>query len=266
MSMQIYNTLTKRKEAFEPVVPGHVGIYVCGPTVYKPSHIGHAVGPIIFDTIKRYLVHKGYKVKLVINITDVDDKLIAEAATRKIGIEQLASEITLNYFHCLDALGVLGVDEFPRATENIDKIIDLIQRLLDKQAAYVVDGDVYFDHTVARDYGKLSGRRIEQALAGTRELAGKARHSADFVLWKATKASEPNWDSPWGPGRPGWHIECSAMSMALLGETFDIHGGGIDLMFPHHENEIAQSEAATGRPFAKYCMHNGLTRVQTKLA
>ena len=266
MSLQVYNTLSRKKEPFEPVAAGQVGIYLCGPTVYRPSHIGHAVGPIVFDTIKRYLVHKGFHVKLVINITDVDDKLIKEAVEQHLPMEELAERITASYFESLDALGVRSVDEFPRATGNMGRIIELIARLIENGAAYVVDGEVYFDHTKAKDYGKLSGRSVEESLAGTRELAGRARHPADFALWKASKSGEPSWNSPWGEGRPGWHIECSAMSMAILGETFDIHGGGVDLIFPHHENEIAQSETATGKPFARYWLHNGLTRIRTRAA
>ena len=266
MSLQVYNTLSKTKEPFEPVVPGKVGIYLCGPTVYRPSHIGHGVGPVIFDAIKRYLTHKGYEVRLVVNITDVDDKLIAEAAAQNVPMAELASRLTQSYFESLDALSVRSVDDFPRATDHIEQIIELVQRLVDKGAGYVVAGDVYFDHTQAVDYGKLSGRKVEQSLSGTRDVAGSSRHPADFALWKASKEGEPSWDSPWGPGRPGWHIECSAMSMALLGETFYIHGGGMDLIFPHHENEIAQSETATGRTYAKYWLHNGLTRVRTKAA
>ena len=264
MSLRIYNTLSREKELFEPVTPGKVGIYLCGPTVYKPSHIGHAVGPVVFDTVKRYLVHKGFEVRLIINITDVEDKLIEEAAAQGRAMSEIAREVEADYLRCLEALGVRSVDAFPRATENMDKIIALVERLVEKGAAYVVDGDVYFDHSAAVDYGKLSGRAVDMAVTGTRELAGRSRHPADFALWKASKPGEPAWDSPWGPGRPGWHIECSAMSMAMLGETFDIHGGGLDLVFPHHENEIAQSETATGKPFAKYWMHNGLTRVQTR--
>ncbi len=267
MTLRVYNTLTRTKELFEPIQPGRVGIYLCGPTVYKPSHIGHAVGPIIFDAIKRYLAYKDYKVSLVINITDVDDKIIAEAAEQGREMSEIAAEVEADYLKCLETLGVTGVDHFPRATENIDKIIALVQRLIDNDAAYVVGGDVYFDYTAAADYGKLSGRRVEDAMHGSRDLAGEnKRHPADFVIWKSAKEGEPGWDSPWGRGRPGWHIECSAMSMDLLGETFDIHGGGMDLIFPHHENEIAQSESATGKTFAKYWLHNGLTRVKTKAA
>ncbi len=266
MSLRVYNTLTKQKELFEPITPGKVGIYLCGPTVYKPSHIGHAVGPIIFDAIKRYLANKGFDVRLIVNITDVDDKLIDEAAAQGRPMAELAGEIEASYMESLEALGVRSVDAFPRATENIDKIIELVGRLIEKNAAYEVEGDVYFDHAAAVDYGKLSGRRTEESLAGTRNLASKSRNPADFTLWKASKEGEPAWDSPWGKGRPGWHIECSAMSMAELGETFDIHGGGIDLIFPHHENEIAQSETATGKPYVKYWMHHGLTRIKTKAA
>ncbi|MCD6377582.1 MAG: cysteine--tRNA ligase, partial [Planctomycetes bacterium] len=217
-------------------------------------------------TVKRYLTYKGFEVTLVINITDVDDKIIAQAKLQNRPMEQIAREVEEDYLKCIKALGVNSVDVFPRATEHIDKIIELIQRLIDKNAAYVVGGDVYFDHTAAKDYGKLSGRKVDQAMHGWRDLSGEnKRHPADFALWKAAKPDEPSWESPWGKGRPGWHIECSAMSMAYLGETFDIHGGGVDLIFPHHENEIAQSETATGKPFAKYWMHNGLTRVKTRL-
>jgi len=266
MALRIYNTLSRTKEAFEPVQPGRVSIYLCGPTVYKPSHIGHAVSPILFDTVKRYLMHKGFSVTFVINITDVDDKLIAESAAQGVTMAELADKVAANYFECLDALGVRNVDAFPKATENMGSIIALVERLIAKDAAYVVDGDVYFDHTKAVDYGKLSRRNVDDALSGTRGVASTSRHPADFALWKASKPDEPSWNSPWGQGRPGWHIECSAMSMALLGETFDIHGGGMDLIFPHHENEIAQSETATGQPFARYWMHNGLTRIRTKAA
>ena len=266
MSLRIHNTLTRQKELFEPLTPGKVGIYLCGPTVYRPSHIGHAVGPIVFDAVKRYLAHKGFEVKLIVNITDVDDKLIDEAAAQGRPMLELARELEASYKQSLEKLGIRSVDAFPRATENMEKIVELVSRLVEKAAAYEVEGDVYFDHTAAIDYGKLSGRRVEEALSGTRDLASKSRHPADFALWKASKEGEPSWPSPWGPGRPGWHIECSAMSMAMLGETFDIHGGGVDLVFPHHENEIAQSEAATGKPFARIWMHNGLTRIKTKPA
>ncbi len=268
MAMRIYNSLTQQKEPFEPLVPGRVGMYVCGPTVYKPSHIGHAVGPIIFDAFKRYLRRKGYQVTWVVNITDVDDKLIAEAAAQGCRVDELARRVTEGYLAALQALNVTGIDHMPRASEHIPEIIDICRRLIDRGAAYVSGGDVYFDVTADEDYGKLSHRRAEDQLAGLRELTGQEkRHAGDFALWKAAKPDEPpevQFDSPWGKGRPGWHIECTAMSVRYLGESFDIHGGGMDLIFPHHENEIAQSETCFGRPFAKYWMHNGLTRFNTK--
>jgi len=268
MNIQIHNSLTDRKEPFVPVKPGKVGIYLCGPTVYKPSHIGHAVGPVIFDAIKRYLVHRGFEVTWVVNITDVDDKLIAEAAAQGVSVPELARRVTRNYFDVLAALNVTQIDHFPKASEHIAGIIDICRRLVDKGAAYVVDGDVYFDVTADPEYGKLSNRRLADQQEGTRDLASKEkRHPGDFALWKGAKPGEPEevkFDSPWGPGRPGWHIECSAMAMLLLGDTFDIHGGGMDLIFPHHENEIAQSETCTGAPFARYWLHHGLTRFNTK--
>jgi cysteinyl-tRNA synthetase len=269
MAMQVYNTLTRRKEPFETVVPGKVGMYVCGPTVYKPSHLGHAVGPIIFDTIKRYLQYRGYEVKWVVNVTDVDDKLIVEAANQKTTVFELAERVTGDYLANLKRLNVTGVDELPRASQCIPEIIEITQRLIDRGAAYTVNGDVYFDIAKDDDYGKLSNRKAEDQASGTREglVAGGKRNPGDFALWKAAKPEEPDevkFDSPWGKGRPGWHIECSAMSSKYLGQPFDIHGGGMDLIFPHHENEIAQSETACGCQFAKYWMHNGLTRFNTK--
>ena len=265
MALRLYNTLSNQKEDFKEVVSGKVGIYVCGPTVYKDSHIGHAVGPVIFDALKKYLVHMGFEVTLVINITDVDDKLIIESKKLGVTMAALAKKVTDSYFECLTALGVDGVDHFPRATGHIPEIIAIIKTLENKDAAYAVEGDVYFDITRDDDYGKLTNRCSDDQETGTRDLSSKTkRNPADFALWKSAQADEIGWDSPWGRGRPGWHIECSAMSMKLLGETFDIHGGGIDLVFPHHENEIAQSETATGKPFANYWMHNGLTRMRTK--
>jgi len=265
MSIRIYNTLSKTKEAFEPVSPGKVGMYLCGPTVYKPSHIGHMVGPVIFDAVKRYLEYSGFKVTWVVNITDVDDKLIVESTARKMPMAQLAEEMTADYMNNLTAMGIDTIDHFPRATACIDEIIAITKTLVDKGFAYATDGDVYFD--VARDseYGKLSNRSIEALHGDGGEMAGRKRTSADFALWKSAKPGEPSWDSPWGPGRPGWHIECSAMSRQLLGETFDIHGGGLDLVFPHHENEIAQSECAHGKPQAKYWMHNGLMQSSSEV-
>lgn len=268
MSLRVYNTLTQEKELFEPVRPGKVGIYLCGPTVYKPSHIGHAVGPVIFDTVKRYLTYKGYEVTWVVNITDVDDKLIAESKAQGTTVFELANRITDSYVEAIRQLGVTGIDHMPKASEHIPEIIEMCRRLIDKKAAYVSGGDVYFDVSADPDYGKLSHRKPEEQQAGTRDLAGgEKRNAGDFALWKAAKPDEPpevQFDSPWGKGRPGWHIECSAMSVKYLGETFDIHGGGMDLMFPHHENEIAQSETCFDRPFAKYWLHNGLTRFNTK--
>ncbi|HPD29477.1 MAG TPA: cysteine--tRNA ligase [Phycisphaerae bacterium] len=268
MPLRVFNTLTQSKEPFEPVQPGKVGMYVCGPTVYKPSHIGHAVGPIIFDTVKRYLQFKGYEVTWVVNITDVDDKLIDEAKAQGCGVMELAERVTASYLDALRQLNVTGIDHMPKASETIADIIAMCRRLIDKGAAYVSGGDVYFDVSKDADYGKLTRRRPEDQQAGGRELAsGEKRNPGDFALWKATKPGEPpevQFDSPWGKGRPGWHIECSAMSAKILGESFDIHGGGMDLMFPHHENEIAQSETCFDKPFVRYWMHNGLTRFNTK--
>jgi cysteinyl-tRNA synthetase len=267
MSITVYNTLSREKEPFEPVVPGKVGMYVCGPTVYKPSHIGHAVGPIIFDAIKRYLVHRGYDVNWVVNITDVDDKLIAEAAKQNTTVVELAERVTKDYLGALAELNIETIDTMPKASEHMGDIVGMIEQLIERGHAYPSGGDVYFDVTSCPDYGKLSNRRLEEQ-TGQRELqSGEKRNPGDFALWKAAKPEEPaevKYDSPWGPGRPGWHIECSAMSSRYLGETFDIHGGGMDLVFPHHENEIAQSECASGKQFVKYWMHNGLTRFNTK--
>jgi cysteinyl-tRNA synthetase len=258
MSIRVYNTLTKRKEPFETVRPGKVGIYLCGPTVYKPSHIGHMVGPVVFDCIKRFLVYCGYEVTWVVNITDVDDKIIAESHKRGLSMAQLAEEMTADYLNNLRALGVDTIDHFPRATEHIPQIIEFTQKLIDRGYAYVSQGDVYFDVSKDPDYGKLSNRSLESMLGEGGDMAQRKRSPADFALWKSAKPGEPSWDSPWGPGRPGWHIECSVMSHRYLGETFDIHGGGLDLVFPHHENEIAQSTCAHGQPPARYWLHNGL--------
>ena len=267
MSLRIYNTLSRKKETFEPLEPGKVSIYLCGPTVYKESHIGHLVGPIIFDAFKKYLQYKGFEVKLVVNITDVEDKLISQAQLEGVAIDELAGRITGMYFDSLRELGAYeSIDEFPRATDNIAEILEIVRGLVDKGLAYVVDGDVYYEVAKFNNYGRLSGRKLEDQLAGTRQLQGKAKSAGDFALWKEAGADEPGWDSPWGRGRPGWHIECSAMSMRYLGETIDIHGGGQDLIFPHHENEIAQSQGYTGKPFVRYWMHNGLTRMPTKAA
>ncbi len=266
MTLRLYNTLTNQKELFEPLAPPRVGMYVCGPTVYRESHIGHAVGPVIFDAFKKYLTYKGYQVTWVVNITDVDDKILNEA--KALGIEpgELAKEVAAGYFEAMERLGVTGVDHYPLATEHIEDMIELIAQLEAKGAAYAVEGDVYFDVAKYADYGQLSNRRVEEQQGGTRSLSGGGkRHPADFALWKGVEdRAALAWESPWGRGRPGWHIECSVMSIKYLGETFDIHGGGGDLVFPHHENERAQAEAVTGKTFARYWLHNGLTRVRTK--
>jgi cysteinyl-tRNA synthetase len=259
MSLRVYNSLSRTKEDFQPVEPGKVGMYLCGPTVYKHSHIGHMVGPVIFDTVKRYLSYVGYNVTFIINITDVDDKLINRANERGMDVDALAAEMTQDYYDNLETMGVDSVDRFPYATKHIDDMLDMIGRLVDKGMAYPADGDVYFEVTKDDDYGKLSRRNVEEMLAGTRvETAQQKRNAADFALWKKSKPGEPSWESPWGLGRPGWHIECSVMSTKYLGESFDIHGGGLDLLFPHHENELAQAESCTNKPFARYWMHNGL--------
>lgn len=261
MTIRVHNTLTREKETFEPVTPGKVGIYVCGPTVYKESHVGHMVGPVLFDTIKRYLAYNHYDVTMVINVTDVDDKIIAEAAKQGVPWDTLAKKVTKDYQTRLSELGV-EVDHFPHATAYIEKMLAMIQGLVDKGHAYPAGGDVYFDVTTKADYGKLSNRKLDEMLAGSRkEVSDLKRNAGDFALWKGVKPGEPAWESPWGPGRPGWHIECSAMSMNLLGETFDIHGGGLDLCFPHHEDEIAQSECFSGKVYAKYWLHNGLMQL-----
>jgi cysteinyl-tRNA synthetase len=259
MPLRVYNTLTQAKEPFQTVRPGKVGMYVCGPTVYSPSHIGHMVGPVIFDTIKRYLVYLGFEVTWVVNITDVDDKLIVQAQKDGTTVLELAERVTRDYLDCLAALEVVGIDHMPRATEHISDIIAINQALIDKGFAYESGGDVYFDVGKAPEYGKLSHRDPEGLLAGARiEPSLLKRHPGDFALWKRSKPGEPSWESPWGPGRPGWHIECSAMSMKYLGRHLDIHGGGLDLVFPHHENELVQSESYSGETFASYWLHNGL--------
>lgn len=259
-TIHVYNTLTKRKEPFEPVSPGKVGIYLCGPTVYKEAHIGHMVGPVIFDAIKRYLTYCGYQVTWVVNITDVDDKLIQQQQERGIPMSDIAAEMTIDYLNNLRALGVDQIDHMPKATEHIDNIIQFIQALIKRGFAYAADGDVFFDVAKNPAYGKLSNRSADEQQGEGGSAASKKRSPGDFALWKGAKPGEPSWDSPWGPGRPGWHVECSAMSRALLGETFDIHGGGLDLVFPHHENELAQSECCHGKPMVKYWLHNGLLR------
>ena len=267
MPLQVYSTLSRKKEPF-PKQPGEtVTMYVCGPTVYKPSHIGHMVGPVIFDTVKRYLTYLGYTVKWVVNITDVDDKLIQRAKELNTTVPALAERMTADYFDCLKKLNVTGIDQFPKATDHIGGMIEMISRLIEKGYAYAANGDVYFDVSKDHDYGKLCNRDPAQLEAGTRiEVSDRKRNPGDFALWKGAKPGEPpevQFDSPWGKGRPGWHIECSVMATKLLGDTLDIHGGGLDLQFPHHENELAQSESATGKEFARVWMHNGLLKMGT---
>ncbi len=263
-TIRVYNTLSRQKEKFETVTPGRVGIYLCGPTVYKPAHIGHMVGPVIFDTIKRYLVYCGYDVTLVVNITDVDDKLIAQSRERGIPMADIAEEMTADYLANLEAFGVDTIDHMPKATEHMGQIIEFVEQLVERGFAYEADGNVFFEVGKDREYGKLSNRTADSQQGEGGEAAARKRSPGDFALWKKAKDDEPSWESPWGRGRPGWHIECSAMGRALLGETFDIHGGGLDLVFPHHENEIAQSECCHGRPMVKYWMHNGLMRASSQ--
>jgi cysteinyl-tRNA synthetase len=268
MALRVYNTLTRTKSEFKPIVPGKVSMYVCGPTVYKPSHIGHMVGPVIFDSVKRYLTYLGFQVTWVVNITDVDDKLIVRARELNTTVKELAEKMTADYVEALRKLNVTGIDHMPRATEHIHGMLEMIRSLIDRGHAYPAGGDVYFDISKDSDYGKLCNRDPEQLEAGARiEVSDRKRNPGDFALWKGAKPGEPSWESPWGPGRPGWHIECSAMSMKLLGETLDIHGGGLDLQFPHHENELAQSESFSGKPFSNYWMHNGLLEMgESKMA
>ena len=263
--MKIYNTMTRQKEELVPVHEGEVRIYACGPTVYNFFHIGNARPFIIFDTLRRYLTHKGLKVTFVQNFTDIDDKLIRRAEEEKTTVEEIADRYIEEYFKDADSLGVLRADVHPRATRHVGEIIKIISRLIKNGYAYEAQGDVYFDTQAYPGYGKLSGQNLEDREAGARiEVDDIKKNPMDFALWKAQKPGEPAWKSPWGMGRPGWHIECSAMSMKYLGETFDIHCGGVDLIFPHHENEIAQSEGATGKPFAKYWMHNGHINVDIR--
>ncbi len=261
--MKIYDTLSGEKKEFVPVHEGRVGIYVCGPTTYDYAHIGHARPAILFDVFRRFLEYLGYDVILISNITDVDDKIINKANELGKDPIEMAHYYAREYLKDMDALRVRRANIIPKATRHIEEIINLIKTLVDKGYAYESGGDVYFSVKKFKDYGKLSHRKIEEMLAGARvEVNENKRDPLDFALWKASKPREPSWQSPWGPGRPGWHIECSAMSMNYLGPTLDIHGGGADLIFPHHENEIAQSEAATGKPFAKYWMHVGLVRFE----
>jgi len=258
----VYNTLTRRKEPLAPQVPGEVRMYVCGPTVYDLSHVGHARKEIVFDVIARYLRFRGFRLAYIRNVTDVDDKIIQRAREEGVSWEEVARKYEAAFHEDLEALGVLDPDREPRATETIPEMQALIRTLMERGAAYPSGGSVYFSVDACADYGKLSGRRAEEMLAGARvEVDAAKRNPLDFALWKGSKPGEPSWPSPWGEGRPGWHIECSAMSRKFLGETLDIHGGGVDLVFPHHENEIAQSETASGEPFCRCWVHNGLLTV-----
>ena len=263
--MKIYNSQTRRKEEFVPIEPGKVRIYSCGPTVYNYFHIGNARPFIMFDLLRRYLEYRGYEVKFVQNFTDIDDKMIKRANEEGTTVEELGDRFIAEYFKDADALGIHRATVHPRATRHIGDIIGLIKRLEKNGLAYNVNGDVYFDTEAFPGYGKLSGQNLEDLAAGARiDVDDAKRHPMDFALWKAQKPGEPAWPSPWGMGRPGWHIECSAMSMKYLGETIDIHCGGKELLFPHHENEIAQSEGATGKPFVHYWMHNGHINVDNQ--
>lgn len=263
--MKLYNTLTRKKEEFIPLEEGKVKMYVCGPTVYNYIHIGNARPFIMFDTLRRYLQYKGYDVTFVQNFTDVDDKIIKRGHEEGISPEEVANKYIDEYFVDADGLGINRADVHPRVTDNIQQIIDFVKDLEDKGYAYEVNGDVYFDTKKFEGYGKLSKQNQDELEAGARiEVNDQKRHPMDFVLWKSKKEGEPGWNSPWGEGRPGWHIECSVMSNRYLGESIDIHGGGQDLAFPHHENEIAQSEARSGKTFSNYWIHNGYININNE--
>lgn len=263
--MKLYNTLTKSKEEFIPLKPGEVTMYSCGPTVYNYFHIGNARPFIVFDVLRRFFEYRGYKVKFVQNFTDIDDKMIRRANEEGKTVFEIADRYITEYFIDARGLGIKDATVAPRATDNMDAIIDMIKTLVDKGYAYEVDGDVYYKTSQFDNYGKLSGHNLEDLEAGARIGIDERKENAmDFALWKSQKPGEPAWDSPWGKGRPGWHIECSAMANRFLGETIDIHSGGQDLIFPHHENEIAQSEACNDKPFAKYWIHNGFININNE--
>ncbi len=265
MTIQIYNTLSRKKEPLKTVEPGVVKMYVCGVTVYDQAHIGHAMSALVFDVIRRYLEYRGYVVQHVVNFTDVDDKIINRANALGRDPKELAESYVAEFMEELKALNVLPASAYPRATETMDEIKQFIAHLIDDGHAYEAGGDVYFSVPSDPEYGKLSGRNLQDMLAGTRfEVDERKRHPADFALWKAAKPGEPFWPSPWSDGRPGWHIECSAMNLKYLGAQIDIHGGGNDLVFPHHENEIAQTESLTGEPFARFWVHNGMLQIHTR--
>ncbi|EYE87592.1 cysteinyl-tRNA synthetase [Fervidicella metallireducens AeB] len=265
MAIKLYNTLTRKKEEFKPITPGEVKMYVCGPTVYNFFHIGNARTFLVFDTIRRYFEYRGYKVQFIQNFTDIDDKLIKKANEEGITVPEVAERYIKEYYTDADALNLKRATVNPRATEYVEKIIDFIKDLEDKGYAYAVNGDVYYRTKKFTEYGKLSKQSLDDLEAGARiDVDERKEDPMDFVLWKAQKPGEPGWESPWGVGRPGWHIECSVMACSLLGETIDIHGGGADLVFPHHENEIAQSEARNGKPFAHYWMHSAYLNVNNQ--
>lgn len=262
MALYVHNTLTGIKEEFIPLNPGRVGMYVCGINTYDYSHMGHAKAAVTFDLIRRHLERRGYAVRYVVNFTDIEDHCIERAQELGISIDELAERYIAEYFKDMHALGVADADVYPRASHHIREIIEAVRKLIDKGYAYEASGSVYFSVSKSRDYGKLSHQRLEDMRVGARvEPEEGKRDQMDFALWKAMKPGEPHWESPWGKGRPGWHIECSVMSMKYLGETFDIHGGGTELIFPHHENEILQSEALTGKPFVNYWLHGGLMNI-----
>jgi cysteinyl-tRNA synthetase len=262
MTLRIYNTLTGKKETFAPIKPGEVKMYVCGVTVYDRCHIGHARAGVVFDFVYRSLRHLGNKVTYVRNFTDVDDKIINRAAERKISCDDLVNENIAAFYEDMDSLFLLRPDYEPRATQYISQMLDIIKTLIAKDMAYVAGGDVFFSVERFSDYGKLSKRNLDELISGARVAVNDdKKNPLDFALWKSAKPGEPKWASPWGEGRPGWHIECSAMGKEILGDQFDIHGGGKDLVFPHHENEIAQSQGASGLPPANYWMHNGFVNI-----
>ncbi|GAP41806.1 cysteine--tRNA ligase [Flexilinea flocculi] len=263
MSIQIYNTLTRTKEPLETIEPGKVRMYVCGPTVYNKAHIGHAMSALVFDIIRRYLEYRGFNVQFAMNFTDVDDKIIRRANEMGMDPFALAEGYIQDFQKNMADLNIKPASFNPRASKEIDQIIAIVQGLIDKGAAYPLEGDVYFRVRNDPNYGKLSGRNLDDMRAGVRKEADDRKEDPmDFALWKSAKPGEPAWDSPWGPGRPGWHIECSAMNYHYFGDSIDIHGGGNDLIFPHHENEIAQSELFTGKPFARYWVHNGMLQLR----
>ena len=264
--MKLYNTLTRKKEEFIPIEDGKVSMYTCGPTVYDYIHVGNARPMVVFDTLRRFFKYKGYEVKYIVNFTDIDDKVIDKANEENTSYKEIADRYIEAFMEDAEGLNIYEEETIhPRATEFIKPMVDFIQGLIDKKAAYNVDGNVYFNIDSAKNYGKLSKKNIDELISGSRvEVSGEKKNPIDFALWKKAREGEPSWDSPWGLGRPGWHIECSVMARALLGDTIDIHAGGEDLQFPHHENEIAQSETLTEKTFANYWMHNGMLNIENK--